>query len=218
MNLFSFPFIRARYPKQVVSSSWEDRNVINDDDVNLYCWRRPVDMAISSYLGRLLESEIKPIQFNYNLLELDDCIERVRSEWADPNINALELFWEDVRRLASDFLSLSGCKSGTIHLKMIDNNSCAKFHTDGYTLRLFTTYYGMGTEWLPEKATNRRGLGKTNDLIVKDPEKIQRMEPFEVGILKGEIPNKFQKIPGIVHRSPEIKSVAGKRIILRIDV
>ena len=69
--------------------------------------------------------------------------------------------------LVNDFLDYSPSGAGTVHLRVISDDSCRKFHTDGYPLRLFTTYLGRGTEWLPEKATNRKGLGKSNDLIVK---------------------------------------------------
>lgn len=134
------------------------------------------------------------------------------------DVEPLDLFWEDVTILIQDFLAFSENSSATVYLKVIDNNACTKFHTDGYSLRLFTTYHGRGTEWLPEKAVNRSALGETNDQIVKDPSKIQRMETCEVGILKGEIPNAPNRTRGIVHRSPEIVQTGEKRIILRIDI
>ena len=105
-----------------------------------------------------------------------------------------------------------------MHLKMISDDACTKFHTDGYSLRLFTTYHGKGTEWLPEKAVNRTFLGQSNDLIVKDASRIQQMDAFEVGILKGEIPGKASSVKGIVHRSPKIAHTGEKRIILRVDI
>lgn len=78
---------------------------------------------------------------------------------------------------------------------------------------------GIGTEWLPEAATNRQRLGTTNEQIVKDYSKVRRMDTFEVGILKGEPRNQTNRtIGGIVHRSPEIKQSGQKRIILRVDV
>ncbi len=217
MNLLSFPFIKTR-PQQISSNSWEDREVIFNSNVNLFCWKRPVDIVISSYLGQLLEHPQDPIQFHTDLDNLDVLLGQERSKWDNKPMRAADLFWEDVARLSSDFLRLSEDRSGTILIKVIENNSCAKFHTDGYSLRLFTTYYGPGTEWLPEKATNRKGLGKTNKLIIKDPQQIQRMATFEVGILKGELPNRSNTVKGIVHRSPEISHTGGKRIILRVDI
>ena len=141
------------------------------------------------------------------------------ARWSGEDSRPGNAFWEDVYRLTFDFLSsFSPDHSGTVHLKKVDSNECSKYHTDGYSLRLFTTYYGSGTEWLPEKAVHRAGLGKSNEKILKDPSQIQRMDPFEVGILKGELPNKMNRTPGIVHRSPEIELHAEKRIILRVDL
>ena len=118
----------------------------------------------------------------------------------------------------TDFLVFSQAKRGGVYLKVVDDNACTKFHVDGYKLRLFTTYVGQGTEWLPEQATNRKGLGKSNNKIVKDASQVRQMNPFEVGILKGELPNGKSSTFGIVHRSPEIVSSEGKRVILRVDI
>ena len=107
--------------------------------------------------------------------------------------------------MTKDFLTLARMRSGTIHLKVINDNACSKFHTDQYKLRLLTTYYGKGTEWLPEKATNRKALGKTNKLIVKDASKIQELTTYDVGVLKGTIPGIINSSKGIVHRSPQIE-------------
>lgn len=217
MNLFSFPLIKSRLPQQIASNSWEEREVIFNSNVNLFCWKRPVDIVISSYLGQLLEHPLEPIQFHADVENLNVRLSQERSKWDNRPMRAADLFWEDVARLSTDFLKLSEDGTGTILMKVIESNSCAKFHTDGYSLRLFTTYYGPGTEWLPEKATNRKGLGKSNELIVKDPQQIQRMSPFEVGILKGELPNRPIAVKGIVHRSPAILQTGEKRIILRVD-
>ncbi len=218
LSELSFLGLKTKSPRQVVSDKWADRDKINESDVNLFCWKRSMEAEVSDFLVKVIDRQPKPIQFHSNLEELGDNIELAKQKWTWSDLEPLDLFWEDLKMLISDFLTFSEHKSGTIHLKVIDNNACTKFHTDGYTLRLFTTYYGEGTEWLPEKAVNRSGLGKTNEQIVKDPSQIQQMEAFEVGILKGEVPNSHNRTKGIVHRSPEIVGTGEKRIILRIDI
>ena len=89
---------------------------------------------------------------------------------------------------------------------------------DWYHLRLFTTYHGKGTEWIPEEAVDRSALGQTNKEIVKDQSKVQQLETFDVGILKGAHSESKRPIKGIVHRSPEIEREGEKRVILRIDL
>lgn len=209
---------KRKIPKQILSDLWEERNSILQSDVNLFCWKRPIELAISHYLEQLLERELEPIRCTVDSNDLQRSLSQARSAWDKKHSMASELFWQDVFQLTYDFLSFSKTKTGTLHLKVINDNACTKFHTDGYNLRLFTTYHGKGTEWLPEKAVNRSALGKSNALIVKDTTQIQQMGTFHVGILKGETPNTSSPVKGIVHRSPEIAQSREHRIILRIDL
>ncbi len=221
MSLLSFiPFVKSNAPDQVISEAWEDRNKILNDGVNLFCWKRPENPDIHQFLQGVLNSHPQPIQVSVNKVELPQQLENARKSWEEhqDSINGEEQFWQDIFMLVNDFLDYSTSGAGTVHLRVISDDSCRKFHTDGYPLRLFTTYLGRGTEWLPEKATNRKGLGKSNDVIVKRPALIQRMKPFEVGILKGEIPGRQRNVKGVVHRSPEIAQNEEKRITLRVDI
>ena len=206
MKLLSLlPFNKPKNPRQVISQSWDCRERILASDVNLFCWRKPEINSISSYLLQLLKKELPPIQFYTKIQEIDQNIVKARLKWDRNFLNQGNLFWNDICQLTKDFLLLARMRSGTIHLKVIDDNACSKFHTDQYKLRLFTTYYGKGTEWLPEKATNRKALGKTNELIVKNATKIQELATYDVGVLKGTIPSIINRSKGIVHRSPQIE-------------
>ena len=221
MSLLSIiPFKKSTVPGQVLSEDWEDRIKILDEGVNLFCWQRPEDPIIHRFLLSVLNRHPQPIQVSVNKHELSLQLEKARKSWDKhtDNNRGGELFWQDVFMLVNDFLDYSPSGTGTVHLRVVSDDSCRKFHTDGYPMRLFTTYYGRGTEWLPETATNRRGLGKRNDLIVKRPALIQRMKPFEVGILKGEVPGHYRTAKGVVHRSPAISQDGEKRITLRVDV
>ena len=219
MSLLSaIPFFKVKQPRQVISSSWDERKTILESGVNLFVWNRPIDESINAYLKVLIENDLQHLQFQTEIDEVEEKVKLEKIKWDQNETEQGEAFWNDVAHLIQDFLKLSDSQSGTVHLKVVDTNSCAKFHTDGYSLRLFTTYIGQGTEWLPEKATNRRGLGKTNERIVKDPNQIQQMKAFEVGILKGELPGQPNTTKGIVHKSPRIAETGSKRIILRVDI
>jgi len=207
-----------RNPKQVISNSWTERNAILKSDVNLFCWKRKANQQISDYLQKVIALDKEPITFFTDTNDLEKWISELRGIWDGDHKSEGDAFWKDVFKVVRDFLMFSSNKSGTVILKVIHSNQCTKFHTDGYSLRLFTTYYGKGTEWLPERALNRWALGKRNEQIVKKPSKIQQMEEFEIGILKGELPNGVNPTPGIVHRSPEIEKTGEKRIILRVDI
>lgn len=222
MNLFSaLPIVTRRFrtPRQIIGHSWADRYSVLEPDVNLFCWKRPVLPEVSNYLERSVRSDLKPISFFTHTSDLLEKLHKFKVNWSGHHNDSGEAFWGDVYQLTHDFLtSFSKEKSGTVYLKVINSNECTKYHVDGYSLRLFTTYYGPGTEWLPEKAVNRSGLGKTNRQILKDPSHVQQMDTFEVGILKGELPNRINHTKGIVHRSPEIEHMKEKRIVLRVDI
>ncbi len=217
--LAGFPLIgKDKVPRQVISDSWDQRGDILEPGVNLFCWKRPVDKAIDIYLESITQSDKEPIILFTHLKDLTQNLSKARLIWDPDHLESGDLFWRDVEGLSHDFLHFSEANSGTIHLKVIKDDACTKFHVDGYSLRLFTTYYGRGTEWLPEHATNRKGLGKSNEMIVKDRSQVQQMDPFEVGILKGELTRRLGRTRGIVHRSPELSESGGRRIILRIDL
>jgi Protein of unknown function (DUF1826) len=111
------------------------------------------------------------------------------------------------------------CESNRVklYLKTVTDDSCRKFHIDGYAYRLFCSYVGPGTEWTYNDNVNRKflGLGE-NEQIIKNLERIERLETFDVAILKGELPTQ-RSGKGIVHRSPAIEYKQEKRLILRID-
>ncbi len=220
MRLPELKLFRSRpsQMRQVMSTEWTERDQILEDDVNLFSWKREVDSQIQTYLEEAISCEVRSIVCKVSREGLKEQIEAVQGFW-DSRISAPSLlFWEDVYFLSRDFLEFSSAKKGKLHLKIIKNDACAKFHIDGYHLRLFSTYYGEGTEWLPEEAVNRKALGTENSRIVKDPANIQRMEAFDVSIMKGQVPGSNNGVKGLVHRSPEISGSQNGRIILRIDI
>ena len=220
MNLLSMlPLVRTKAPRQVVSEQWSDRIKVLESGVNLFCWQRSADDRIHQYLQVLAQRPVFKVKKLINLASFDSDIGKARFVFDPERDESADAFWEDIAMLTHDFLVMLKQKSGTLHLRVLDDDACTKFHLDRYEVRLFTTYFGPGTEWLPEKAVNRTALGKTNELIVKEPSLIRQMQPFEVGLLKGQLSNRKvgSGTPGIVHRSPSIAATGQKRLILRID-
>jgi hypothetical protein len=214
----TLPFVKSAQPIQVLSEHWEDRFAIRETRVNLFCWQRRVEDSIPKYLEQIVHTPIPPLSFTAHADQLADQLSHARKAWDPSHSKEADAFWIDVFEITRDFLGLSGKEQIRVYLRKVEDDACTKFHVDGYALRLMTTYFGPGTEWLPEDATRRYGLGKRNSLIVKDSAKIQRMSTFEVGILKGEKPYQNNLPRGIVHRSPSISAAGNKRIILRVDV
>ena len=178
------PFNKLKSPRQVISQSWDDR----EKNISIGCKSVLLEKTENYFNFKLsvgiIKKRVTPDSVSLEIHEIDQNIVKARHKWDQNLSNQGNLFWNDISQLVKDFLFLARMQSGTIHLKVINDNACSKFHTDRYKLRLFTTYYGKGTQWLPEKATNRKALGKTNKLIVKDASKIQELSPYDVGVLK----------------------------------
>ena len=83
-------------------------------------------------------------------------------------------------------------------------------------LRLLCTWIGEGTEWLAHEDVIRKRLGHQPGgwgEVKKSRAKVHRMEPFAVGVLKGEgWPGNIGR--GAVHRSP---APATWRVFVSLD-
>lgn len=217
-NTVSFLKLASKPPRQVISDSWDLHESILEPDVNMFSWKRVLDPKIPEYLTDILKMDPEPLECCLNRTNTHHELNNLRIKWDQLTFKDSTAFWQDVSTITHDFLKFSDNETGTLHLRVIDNDACRKFHTDGYPMRLFTTYIGKGSEWLPEDAVNRSALGTLNEKIVKDPRKIQQLGTGHVSIFKGELPHKSNRSKGIVHRSPEISHTGEKRIILRVDI
>ncbi len=209
--------VRSR-PQQVICRNWEERSRILQHDVNLFCWTRSLAEPVILYLEERMQEPLQPVRCPVERKGLSRQLSAARAVWENTGSQEGDLFWKDVQNITHDFLDFSKDGTGILHLKVVADDACSKFHVDGYRLRLFTSYIGPGTEWLPEDAVNRYALGTTNEQIVKKPTRSQRMGTGHVGILKGEIPNQNQSTRGIVHRSPPLQETGQRRLILRVDI
>lgn len=135
-----------------------------------------------------------------------------------PAPEAAEVLVQDVQLLAEAMACLFDTDTVGIRLRLLDGVMCPRFHVDNLPVRLVTTYHGPGSEWLPEAATNRAGLGAPSPdkpEIVRELEAIQRLNAGDLALLKGGgwEGNENQ---ALVHRSPAL--VEGqKRLLLTID-
>ncbi|SFH88437.1 Protein of unknown function [Modicisalibacter xianhensis] len=135
-----------------------------------------------------------------------------------PAPDAAAALAEDILLLAQAVCDLFDTSMVGVRLRLLDAAMCPRFHCDNLPVRLITTYYGPGSEWLPETAVNRAGLGAPNaekPEPVIDPDAIQRLTAGDIGLLKGSgwIGNEHR---GLVHRSPVLQK-GQKRLLLTMD-
>ena len=91
------------------------------------------------------------------------------------------------------------------------DRGCRRYHIDNVSMRLLVTYYGKGTEWLPDAAADRRAfeLGEPNENILKVPSKRQYMNSWDIAIFRGGS-------QGLLHRTPDI-ALKFPSLLLRLD-
>lgn len=129
---------------------------------------------------------------------------------------------DDVGFLVDVLAELTGAERVGVRLARLQQAMCPRLHVDHVTLRLVTTYYGLGTQLVSSEHVDRQRLGQaTPDAsdeesgVLLRQSSILTASEFDVVLLKGEAwPNNQQN--GAVHRSP-MASTAAPRLVLTLD-
>ena len=131
-------------------------------------------------------------------------------------------FYEDIQYLTKLFCELFDIRDACLRIDAIDKPMCPRFHADHLKCRLVTTYYGPGTQWLPNSLVNRNKLGHGNNGLADDisglfskKSDIENLDVGDIGLLKGEAWVNNEGL-GLVHRSPHINGEY-KRLYVTID-
>ncbi len=125
---------------------------------------------------------------------------------------------EDVRLIADAMAYLFDTATIGLRLRTLEGAMCPRFHVDSLAVRLVTTYAGPGSEWLPEQAVNREGLGAPHPgkpEPLRDSRAVQRLDAGDLALLKGDgwIGNEGR---GLVHRSPQPRP-GERRLLMALD-
>jgi len=123
---------------------------------------------------------------------------------------------EDISETLRLFVRITQASSFRLMLTTVSTNMCSRFHTDINDLRLLCTYIGPGTLWLPDEAIDHKAsrTRSNNQELVIDEQQIQQVSAGDIVILKGAL---FPEAKPILHQSPAIEQIGGKRLLLRID-
>jgi hypothetical protein len=166
---------------------------IFDDAVTVCVWNRRPDLLLAEYLqdsvgagGWERRACVEPAEprFDELLVGFEADVGRVR--------------WEtELRALVDLFATLTDANTVGLRMTATNRATCPRFHCDQVGLRLLCAWVGEGTEWLAQG----------------DGDVVRQMEPFAVGVFKGDLwPGNVGR--GAVHRSPQ---PVGWRVFVSLD-
>lgn len=182
----------------------------------LAIFKRTPPERISNFLQNIDLNRFPSIHTSFYSYESRSNLQRLLVDSCDDK-EGLTLFIAELVKTIELFSSITKTELVRFNLQVVQDDMCRYFHSDYNNLRLMCTYAGPGTCWTTNDNVNREKLGsRCNEAILKDTEKIYTLQPFWIGIFKGEV---FMNNAGngIIHRSPIISLTNEKRILLRID-
>lgn len=107
---------------------------------------------------------------------------------------------QDIRSLALRFAALMGVPAVRLRLEGVTTNACRKVHTDYTDVRLITTYFGPGTDYVPSGGS---------------AEALERISTGHVALFKGRLFGEGHA--PCLHRSPPVGDTGERRLVLVID-
>ena len=101
--------------------------------------------------------------------------------------------------------------TSTVGFCLATQRACQRYHIDNVPLRLLVTYYGRGTEWVPDTAVDRLAYdsGMPNDKILTNNNARKFLNAWDIAIFRGG-PD------GLLHRTPD-SALNTPSILLRLD-
>ncbi len=200
----------AAMPHWAIGDTIDRLLCIFDDGMTLSVMRRPLSDEIAASVDGVM-GQPRSLEWSWRGAPNDAMRADLARELKAPQEDALV---DDVCLLAEAIAYLFEAPLIGVRLRRLNSAMCPRFHVDNLGVRFITTYAGPGTEWLPEHAANRRGLGAASPDkpdIVRDASQIQRLAAGDLALMKGSgwIGNAGG---GLIHRSPP-----GQRLMLAID-
>ena len=199
-------------PRQLSSPALSILPQALEDDVNLAIWERQLPVHITTFAESVIATGL-PYAESRAVAVNDDqppLLADLASEWRDVEGHAG--FVADVTWLTHAFACLTGATRVGLRIPALNKAMCPRYHVDWVSLRLITTYAGVGSQWLEEGAMPREQLGDPAAEPCLPPRQLQA---GSVALFKGER-WEGNEGRGIIHRSPPVPGNAG-RLLMTLD-
>ncbi len=186
------------------------------DSSYLYIVERKEPKESRAFFRKLLKE-----QFNIHIVVNKKTIKKEIKKSLDKiilkdnlNYNFYDFWLDDVEKIIKVFMGVT--KENYVNFCLESSRGCKRYHIDNVPIRLLVTYFGKGTEWLPNSACNYSAYyrGEENKKIIKDKNKIKYLSAWDIGIFKGSKFNDEKE--GILHRTPD-EALNGKSVLMRLD-
>ncbi len=182
---------------------------IGDRSVRLVIWRN----AVPGSVRRGLAPDARGLpegRFRFAAAEGCDALSAIFGG-ARPDLAAA------LARLARATAVALDARAIDLRLEMVLHDSCRLFHVDYVPARLIATLIGPGTEYLPDAAVRRAGLGRgDNRGICRDWRALLRLPAGAAGLFKGALSDAGCE-GAAVHRSPPIEATRETRYLAVFD-
>jgi len=206
--------------KIAISSDEKQPLVLADiyrEEVNIVNWQRELPASLKESINNFIRLN-KSCKYRLTVTPQNVKSQLIK-EFGSTHFSRLI---DDIEELVETFCYLFELSSTGLRLSILEQAMCPKFHVDRVPCRLVTTYYGIGTQWLPHHLVDRtklglgsKGLPDNESGLYQHKNDIQQIKSGDVALLKGETWYNNENA-GLVHRSPELSSDE-KRLLLTLD-
>ncbi len=180
-------------------------------------WQRNLPDSVAHPLAAL--GGLMPLQQTFEVspdAQVEPVLDAALHQFGDASRPAYAAWRTDLRLLLALARDLGPDSNLRVRLETKADGGCTVFHVDHVALRLICTYRGQGTQWLPDGAFDRCGLGRGNNDHVRDWSQVKEVRRGHLAVMKG------QRFPGgagdaLVHRSPPTLP-AFPRLLCVIDI
>lgn len=200
-------------------------SAIYSNHVNLAEWQRVLSAPVRAYASGVAKQH--PGFSLRQVVPADMDAESLAQQLPAPEGSLQQsriAFAQDLQLLCEMYACLFDLDQIGMRISALNRAMCPRFHVDHVICRLICTYFGSGTEWLPESSVTRTTLGiidmkpgnaeAVTDINRCEPD-VQMLTVGSVGLLKGERwPGNEGR--GLVHRSPAA-SAELPRLVVTLD-
>ena len=185
---------------------------IRHGSVGLVLWHRAPPAHIAAWLDALPPAALPACRLLLRPRQASRALREALGLEASGASPELRWLADDVAALVRRFAEVAAEPAVDVALKVVENDSCWRFHRDHTLLRLLTTYRGPGTQWVPAPRAEQalREQRAYHGGLIEAPR-------FAVALFHGALaPAAGAAAGGVVHRSPPIAGQGIARLLLRL--